>query len=96
MLLNNKFFVDIPFLLKGKTIEAGLIIKELKTRGLIKRILIVCAKGLVTQWNLEMQEKFGEKFHIILPEDYDTIRKITDNDDVYGQFDQIISPHGLY
>ena len=76
----------------GKTIEAGLIIKELKTRGLIKRILIVCPKGLVTQWNLEMQEKFGEKFNIILPEDYDTIRKITDTDDVYGQFDQVISP----
>lgn len=76
----------------GKTIEAGLIIKELKTRGLIKRILIVCPKGLVTQWNLEMQEKFGEKFNIILPEDYDTIRKITDSDDVYGQFEQIISP----
>lgn len=76
----------------GKTIEAGLIIKELKMRGLIKRILIVCPKGLVTQWNLEMQEKFGEKFNIILPEDYDTIRKITDTDDVYGQFDQVISP----
>lgn len=76
----------------GKTIEAGLIIKELKTRGLIKRILIVCPKGLVTQWNLEMQEKFGEKFNVILPEDYDTIRKITDTDDVYGQFDQVISP----
>ena len=76
----------------GKTIEAGLIIKELKARGLIKRILVVCPTGLVTQWNSEMNEKFGEKFHVILPEDYDTIRKITDNDDVYGQFDQVISP----
>jgi len=76
----------------GKTIEAGLIIKELKARGLIKRILVVCPTGLVTQWNLEMKEKFGEDFKIILPEDYDTIRKITDNDDVYGQFDQVISP----
>lgn len=76
----------------GKTIEAGLIIKELKTRGLVKRVLIVCPKGLVTQWGLEMEEKFGEKFHVILPEDYDTIRKITDSEDVYGQFDQIISP----
>lgn len=76
----------------GKTIEAGLIIKELKTRGLIKRVLIVCPKGLVTQWGLEMGEKFGEKFHVILPEDYDTIKKITDSEDVYGQFDQVISP----
>jgi len=76
----------------GKTIEAGLIVKELKARGLIKRVLVVCPTGLVTQWSIEMEEKFGEKFHVILPEDYDTIRKITDNDDVYGQFDQVISP----
>lgn len=76
----------------GKTIEAGLIIKELKTRGIIKRILVVCPTGLVTQWSLEMQDKFNEKFHVILPEDYDTIRKITGNEDVYGQFDQVISP----
>lgn len=76
----------------GKTIEAGLIIKELKTRGLIKRILIVCPTGLVTQWSLEMQDKFNEKFRVIMPEDYDTIRRITGNDDVYGQFAQVISP----
>lgn len=76
----------------GKTIEAGLIITELKTRGLIRRILVVCPTGLVTQWSLEMQEKFGEKFHIILPGEYDTIRKITNSDDIYGQFDQVISP----
>jgi len=76
----------------GKTIEAGLIIKELKTRGLIKRILIVCPTGLITQWTIEMQEKFNEKFHVFLPEDYDTIRKLTGKDDVYSQFDQVISP----
>lgn len=76
----------------GKTIEAGLIIKELKARGLIRRILVVCPTGLVTQWGLEMSEKFGEKFHVILPQDFDIIRKLTDQEDVYGQFDQVISP----
>lgn len=76
----------------GKTIEAGMIIKELKTRGLIERILVVCPTGLVCQWSVEMQEKFHEKFQVILPSDYDTIRRLTDNDDVYGQFDQVISP----
>ncbi|MBD7915419.1 DEAD/DEAH box helicase [Clostridium sp. Sa3CUN1] len=76
----------------GKTIEAGLIIKELKARGLVKRILVVCPTGLVTQWGAEMKEKFDEKFHVILPSDFDTIKKITDSDDVYGQFDQVISP----
>ena len=76
----------------GKTIEAGMIVKELKTRGLVQRVLVVCPTGLVTQWASEMQEKFHEKFQVILPSDYDTIRRITDNEDVYGQFDQVISP----
>lgn len=76
----------------GKTIEAGMIIRELKSRGLVSRILVVCPTGLVTQWASEMQEKFHEKFQVILPSDYDTIRRLTDSDDVYGQFDQVISP----
>lgn len=76
----------------GKTIEAGMIIKELKSRGLVQRVLVVCPTGLVTQWASEMQEKFHEKFQVILPSDYDTIRRLTDADDVYGQYDQVISP----
>lgn len=76
----------------GKTIEAGMIIRELKSRGLVSRILVVCPTGLVTQWANEMQEKFHEKFQVILPSDYDTIRRLTNSDDVYGQFDQVISP----
>lgn len=61
----------------GKTIEAGMIIKELKSRGLVQRVLVVCPTGLVTQWASEMQEKFHEKFQVILPSDYDTIRRLT-------------------
>lgn len=76
----------------GKTIEAGMIIKELKARGLVQRVLVVCPTGLVTQWASEMQEKFHERFQVILPSDYDTIRRLTDSDDVYGQYDQVISP----
>lgn len=76
----------------GKTIEAGMVIKELKARGLVKRALVVCPTGLVTQWSAEMQEKFHEKFQVILPSDYDTIRRLTDSDDVYGQYSQVISP----
>lgn len=76
----------------GKTIEAGMVIKELKARGLVQRILVVCPTGLVTQWASEMQEKFHEKFNVILPSDFDTIRRLTDSEDVYGQYDQVISP----
>lgn len=76
----------------GKTIEAGMVIKELKVRGLVRRVLVVCPTGLVTQWAAELQDKFHEKFNIILPSDFDTIRRLTDSEDVYGQYDQVISP----
>ena len=32
----------------GKTIEAGMILKEIKSRGLVKRVLVVCPTGIVT------------------------------------------------
>lgn len=76
----------------GKTIEAGMIIEELKARGLIKRVLVVCPTGLVTQWSIEMREKFHEHFQVILSSDYDTIRRLTNSKDVYGTFDYVISP----
>lgn len=76
----------------GKTIEAGLIIKELKTRGLIERVLVVCPKGLVTQWESEMLDKFGERFTIVSPEDYATLKRISSDRNVFSQFPLVISP----
>ncbi len=49
----------------GKTIMAGLLIRELKMRGLIKRILIVCPANLSFQWQREMKDKFDEKFQVM-------------------------------
>lgn len=46
----------------GKTIMAGLLIRELKLRGLIERVLIVCPANLSFQWQRELREKFDEKF----------------------------------
>lgn len=51
----------------GKTIEAGLIIRELKLRGLIQRVLIVAPAGLTKQWISEMKVHFGEEFHLFIP-----------------------------
>ena len=48
----------------GKTIEAGLIMKELLLREEINSILIVSPKSLMSQWKTEMTEKFGEAFTI--------------------------------
>lgn len=61
----------------GKTIEAGLILRELKLRGLVKRTLVIAPKGLVSQWVSEMRFHFGENFQLVLPEDIKTLKRIT-------------------
>src|SRR6266540_3081583 len=60
----------------GKTIEAGLIMRELKLRGLIKRTLVIAPKGIVPQWVSEMQIHFGEYFQLVLPDDLQTLKRI--------------------
>ena len=49
----------------GKTIMAGLLIRELKLRGLIERVLVVCPANLSFQWQRELKEKFDEKFLVL-------------------------------
>ncbi|MBI2876217.1 MAG: DEAD/DEAH box helicase [Candidatus Tectomicrobia bacterium] len=46
----------------GKTIEAGMLLKEYLLRGLVKRILILVPPSLVSQWKEEMETKFGLEF----------------------------------
>jgi SNF2 family DNA or RNA helicase len=43
----------------GKTIEAGLILKEYLIRGLVRKILILVPASLVLQWVRELNQKFG-------------------------------------
>lgn len=67
------YFLKLPrirFLLAddpgaGKTIMAGLLLKELKARGLVRRVLIVTPASLTFQWQREMKDKFRESFEII-------------------------------
>ncbi len=49
----------------GKTIMAGLLLKELKARGLVRRVLIVSPANLTFQWQRELTDKFREKFDVI-------------------------------
>jgi superfamily II DNA or RNA helicase len=49
----------------GKTIMAGLVLKELKLRGLVKRTLVVVPGHLKDQWRRELKEKFQETFTVI-------------------------------
>lgn len=67
------YFIKLPrirFLLAddpgaGKTIMAGLLLKELKIRGLVQRTLIVTPANLTFQWQREMKDKFRETFEIV-------------------------------
>jgi hypothetical protein len=53
----------------GKTIMAGLLIRELKLRGLAERIVVVCPANLAFQWQRELKEKFDEKFLVLKGQD---------------------------
>lgn len=71
----------------GKTIMAGLIIKELKLRNLAKKILIVSPGHLKDQWRREMKEKFGETFGVV---DRNTIASFY-GENVWDRESQIIT-----
>ena len=48
----------------GKTIEAGLILKELKLRGIVKRCLVIVPVSAMRQWQTELKKHFNETFHV--------------------------------
>jgi len=49
----------------GKTVETGMVVKELKARHRAERTLIICPAGLALQWQREMSEKFDEQFDVL-------------------------------
>jgi len=49
----------------GKTIEAGLILTEIRARQTIQRVLVVCPANLTKKWRLELKKRFGEDFQIL-------------------------------
>ncbi|MFO4681198.1 DEAD/DEAH box helicase [Vibrio cholerae] len=73
----------------GKTIEAGLVMRELKLRGMAKRILVCAPKGLVSQWVSEMQTHFNETFHLLLPGEQ---KPLDENDNVWLKHDLVVCP----
>ena len=76
----------------GKTIEAGLVFRELKLRGLVKRVLVVAPKGLVTQWVQEMKTHFNEEFQLLTPGEFSLWRNLTGSENVWRHFDQVVCP----
>jgi len=49
----------------GKTIETGMVIRELVSRGQARRILIVCPAGLVSNWQSELSDSFRLHFEVL-------------------------------
>ena len=81
----------------GKTIEAGLIIKELQARSDLENIMIICPKPLVAdrKWENEMK-RFDEEF---TPLDGDTFRQIISDTDRDGEwparYGKVIVPYSI-
>jgi SNF2 family DNA or RNA helicase len=78
----------------GKTIEAGIIMKELLLRDEINSILIISPKSLLSQWKSEMAEKFNETFTIANQHriNYKTAnRVICSHNLVYRRHDELTS-----
>lgn len=75
----------------GKTIEAGLVIRELKLRGLVKRVLVVAPKGLTAQWQAEMRVHFNEDFRLLSPADFPAMRQVLgEQENFWRTADQVI------
>lgn len=55
----------------GKTIEAGMVLKELRARGGAQRVLTIVPPSIVRQWQFEMKSKFNEAFSVL---DTSTVR----------------------
>ena len=76
----------------GKTIEAGLIMRELKLRGLVQRTLVVAPRGLVTQWVAEMHTHFGEEFQLLAPSDFAMYRRMAPEEERLASLSQVVCP----
>ena len=83
----------------GKTIEAGLVMKELKLRGKVHRVLVIAPHALAGQWQSEMSQRFNEDFKIITPGDLSAVARLMDSKGQHGTasnpwrlFDQVIVP----
>ena len=66
----------------GKTIEAGMILRELQSRQELKNVLIVCPKALVQKWKMEMR-RFDEDFRPLTAETLKYCLKETQSDGIW-------------
>lgn len=83
----------------GKTIEAGLIIKELEARNDLERIMIICPKPLVSErkWEIEMKQRFDEEFVPLNGVDLRQAISDTNRDGEWPtRFNKVIVPYSIF
>ena len=75
----------------GKTVEAGYIIRELRSRVSLDRVLLVVPSRLRTKWQNEMTRRFGERFEIVAGRDISTLREKMERHQQLDRFSWIVS-----
>jgi superfamily II DNA or RNA helicase len=77
----------------GKTIEAGMVLRELKIRGMVRRCLVIAPAGLTRQWVSELDTHFNETFRFLSPANFRLIRELNHLDEdrnIWTLNDQIV------
>ena len=70
----------------GKTVEAGLILKEYIVRALSRKVLILVPAALVSQWDQELREKFGIECVVHSSPEFRALGR-----DAWNKFDRVIA-----
>ncbi|MBI4680910.1 MAG: DEAD/DEAH box helicase, partial [Nitrospirae bacterium] len=75
----------------GKTIEAGLILTELRARQTVDRVLVICPANLTAKWKFELRNRFGEDFRILQANDFSEYLKEYEEEPERTKLNGIIS-----
>jgi superfamily II DNA or RNA helicase len=76
----------------GKTIEAGMIARELIDRGIARRIAVVCPAHLCDQWHRELLEKFAIETKVVQPATFARLERALPRQDqsVFGSYQHLV------
>jgi superfamily II DNA or RNA helicase len=75
----------------GKTIEAGLVAKELLEQGTVRRLAVVCSPALAEQWQRELRDKFGLDAALVLTSTVKTLeRGLMLNESLFDRYPYVV------
>ena len=74
----------------GKTVEAGMALKELRARGGAERVLAIVPSNLVGQWQFEMKSKFNEDFAVLNTNHVQALGNLGWTNNPFTRFDKVL------